>query len=106
LSDSGIPSAVVRVTSVKPLDSVTLKRLSDSGMILVTVEENQRAGGLGGAIAEWCQERVVPAPLLRMGVDDCFPEGYSLDTLRRGLTGADIAEAVRKTLKKRRQRQL
>ncbi|MDR1599443.1 MAG: 1-deoxy-D-xylulose-5-phosphate synthase [Oscillospiraceae bacterium] len=98
LTDEGITSSAVPVRSVKPLDGDALRQLAASGMRLVTVEECQRAGGLGGAVAEWCQDNSMPAPLLRLGIDDRFPEGFSLDTLRRGLTGADIARAVREAV--------
>ncbi|GHU67353.1 1-deoxy-D-xylulose-5-phosphate synthase [Clostridia bacterium] len=98
LTDKNITATVVRVSSVKPLDGETLRTLSASGKRLVTIEEGLRAGGLGGAIAEWCQDNGVSAPLLRMGIDDCFPEGYSLDVLRRGLSGANIATAIQEAL--------
>ncbi|MDR2657305.1 MAG: 1-deoxy-D-xylulose-5-phosphate synthase [Oscillospiraceae bacterium] len=98
LAESRVAAFVVRVSSVKPLDDGALRTLTAPGVKLVTIEEGQRAGGLGGAVAEWCQDNGKPAPMLRLGVDDRFPEGYSLDTLRRGLTDADIARTTLEAL--------
>jgi 1-deoxy-D-xylulose-5-phosphate synthase len=100
LTDEGVTASAILIKSVKPLDGGALRALTGSGARLVTVEEGQRAGGLGGAVVEWCQDNGVPAPLLRLGIDDCFPAGFSLNTLREGLTGEDIARAALKALRR------
>ncbi|GHU76294.1 1-deoxy-D-xylulose-5-phosphate synthase [Clostridia bacterium] len=95
LCGEGLPAKAVRISSVKPLEEDILTQLTSMNMRLIAIEEGQRAGGLGGALAEWCQDNSKPAPLLRLGIDDSFPMGYALETLRHGLTGLDIAKAVR-----------
>jgi len=73
LYKDGIEAEVVHVPTIKPLDAETiLKSVRKTGAV-VTVEEGQIAGGLGGAIAELlCEE--YPVPLKRIGMRDHFGE--------------------------------
>jgi deoxyxylulose-5-phosphate synthase len=98
LAAEGVSATVVRVASVKPLDDDALLDITSRGVILATIEEAQRSGGLGGAVAEWCQDHGVKPPLARLGVDDSFPDAYSLGVLRQGLTGDDIVRAIKTAL--------
>jgi transketolase len=63
----------VHVPTIKPLDAETiLKSVRKTGAV-VTAEEAQINGGLGGAIAELLAENH-PAPLVRIGMHDRFGE--------------------------------
>lgn len=69
----GIEAEVVHVPTIKPLDAETiLKSVKKTGCV-VTVEEGQIIGGLGGAIAELLVENY-PVPLKRIGMQDRFGE--------------------------------
>lgn len=69
----GIEAEVVHVPTIKPLDAETiLKSVRKTGAV-VTVEEAQINGGLGGAIAELLAENH-PVPLKRVGMQDHFGE--------------------------------
>lgn len=69
----GIDAEVVHVPTIKPLDSETiLKSIRKTGCV-VTVEEAQIIGGLGGAIAELTAENY-PVPLKRLGMQDRYGE--------------------------------
>lgn len=69
----GIDAEVVHVPTIKPLDSETiLKSVRKTGCV-VTVEEAQIIGGLGGAIAELTAENY-PVPLKRIGMQDRYGE--------------------------------
>ena len=70
LGEAGIGVLVVNVPTVKPLDKEVCAYAEETGRV-VTVEEHQRIGGLGSAIAERLSE-VCPMPVYRVGVDDMF----------------------------------
>jgi len=73
LYKDGIDAEVIHVPTIKPLDSETiLKSVRKTGAV-VTAEEAQINGGLGGAIAELLAEHQ-PAPLQRIGMQDRFGE--------------------------------
>jgi transketolase len=80
LYKDGIEAEVVHVPTIKPLDSETiLKSVKKTGAV-VTVEEAQIIGGLGGAIAELIGEEY-PVPLKRIGMKDHFGESGTPDEL-------------------------
>lgn len=69
----GIDAEVVHVPTIKPLDSSTILKSVRKTKHVVTVEEGQIAGGLGGAIAELLAEEY-PVPMKRIGMRDRFGE--------------------------------
>lgn len=73
LYKEGIEAEVVHVPTIKPLDAETiLKSVRKTGAV-VTAEEGQVNGGLGGAIAELLAENH-PVPMQRIGMKDRFGE--------------------------------
>lgn len=73
LFKDGIEAEVIHVPTIKPLDTETiLKSVRKTGAV-VTAEEAQINGGLGGAIAELLAEEC-PAPMKRIGMKDHFGE--------------------------------
>lgn len=103
LSKKGIEAEVINCATIKPLDTITLlKSLRKTGRV-VTCEEGQVAGGLGGAIAEMAAEHH-PVPMRRIGMRDRFGESGKPDELLEhfGLTAPHIAEAVQQLVKKKR----
>ncbi len=73
LFKEGIEAEVVHVPTIKPLDTETiLKSVRKTGAV-VTAEEGQIIGGLGGAVAELLAEEC-PAHLKRIGMQDRFGE--------------------------------
>lgn len=73
LYKDGVEAEVIHVPTIKPLDTETiLKSVRKTGCV-VTVEEAQINGGLGGAIAELLGE-FCPAPMKRIGMKDHFGE--------------------------------
>ena len=80
LYKDGIEAEVVHVPTIKPLDAETiLKSVRKTGAV-VTAEEGQIIGGLGGAIAELLAEHC-PAPMARIGMQDRFGESGAPDEL-------------------------
>lgn len=94
LYKEGIEAEVVHVPTIKPLDALTiLESVKKTGRV-VTAEEHQITGGLGGAIAELLSEHH-PVPLRRVGVKDRFGESGTPEELFEhfGLTSKHIALA-------------
>ncbi|HSX31087.1 MAG TPA: transketolase C-terminal domain-containing protein [Candidatus Saccharimonadales bacterium] len=95
LYKEGVDVEVVHVPTIKPLDAETiLKSVRKTGCV-VTVEEGQMAGGLGGAIAELLAEEC-PVPMRRIGMRDRFGEsGDPVELLKHfGLDAKHIKLAV------------
>lgn len=102
LAGHGIRVRVVDMFTIKPLDADQVVECACKTGAIVTAENHQVAGGLGGAVAEVLSERS-PAPLERVGVEDEFGEVGSQDYLahRFGLTADHIVEAVRRVLERK-----
>jgi transketolase len=95
LYNSGIDAEVVHVPTIKPLDKETiLKSVRKTGCI-VTAEEGQINGALGGAVAELLGEEY-PVPMTRIGMQDRFGESGAPDELLKhfGLDAKHIAMAA------------
>ena len=102
LEKEGISAEVLNCHTIKPLDvEAIIASVAKTGAV-VTVEEHQIAGGLGGAVAETLSQ-MHPAPLECVGVHDRFGESGTPQELREacGLTHAYIAEAVKKVMKRK-----
>lgn len=92
LAKDGISAEVIHVATIKPLDEATIiKSVKKTGKV-ITAEEAQINGGLGGAVAELLGEQH-PALLRRIGVKDRFGESGKPEELLRafGLTHTHIA---------------
>lgn len=102
LKKEGISAEVVNMSTIKPLDTVTLSRSIGRTGCVVTAEEHSIIGGLGSAVAEYISEEGF-APLTRIGTRDTFGESGTPDELFRkyGLTAEDVASAAKKTMAKR-----
>lgn len=102
LFKDGIEAEVIHAGTIKPLDSATiLKSIRKTGAV-VTVEEGQRIGGLGGAVAELvCEEH--PVTVIRVGMKDEFGEsGDPVELLEHfGLTAKHIALAAHQAVGKK-----
>lgn len=73
LYKDGIDAEVLNVPTIKPLDETTILRSVRKTGCVVTAEEGQVAGGLGGAVAELLSENH-PVPLQRVGMRDQYGE--------------------------------
>jgi len=73
LAKDGIMAEVVHVPTIKPLDEATILESVRKTKCVVTAEEGQMVGGLGGAIAELLGEEF-PVPIKRIGMKDRFGE--------------------------------
>ena len=99
LEKEGIGVTVVNMSQVKPLDTGFLLRLAKDVRAIVTVEEHQVAGGLGGAVAEYLSEHH-PIRIGRIGINDRFGQSGKVGELydEYGVSAKHIAQKVRETL--------
>lgn len=96
LTVDGIEARVINYHTVKPLDADTLEKAARDCGAVVTVEEAQMYGGLGGAVAEVLMQRY-PVPMRIIGVPDSFGESGQPRQLldRYGMNAANVAAKVR-----------
>ncbi len=80
LEKRGISVKVVDVHTIKPMDQEAISS-GLSAKLLVTVEEHNTIGGLGGAVAEAMSLYPGTPPLLRLGIQDRFNLAGSYENL-------------------------
>lgn len=97
LAVEGIACRVLNFATINPLDEEALHQAAATGAI-VTVEEANIHGGLGGAVAEFTASHR-PVPVERVGFPGFLPTG-PVDWLFReyGLTPEGIAAAAHRAL--------
>jgi transketolase len=95
LAEKGISAAVIDVHTIKPLDTACINRYAEH-KLLVSVEEHNIIGGLGGAISEHLAGLHAHPRLLRLGVKDRFftPGDYPYLIQQSRLDAASIAEDI------------
>lgn len=98
LEQSGLRVSVYSLPWIKPLHSQSIVDLLRHHRTVLTVEEGQRSGGIGGAIAELAAELPEPRPrVLRAGFNDiCIHEaiGQKAGRAAHGLGVPDLVAAV------------
>jgi len=96
LAENGVKATVIDVLSLKPLDLDTLFAAARETGRVVTCENGQASGGLGGAVAEALLESGIPVKFARIGVKDEFGEVGTQEYLqeRFGLTAGQIGKVV------------
>jgi len=95
LKKKGIDAAVINMHTIKPLDGDAIRRAVKTCGAIVTAEEHQIYGGLGGAIAEFITGDC-PVFLKSVALNNVFGESGRPDELREkyGLTKREIIESV------------
>lgn len=95
LYKEGLDAEVIHCPTIKPLDAITILKSAKKTGRVVTVEEHQVTGGLGGAVAELLAEHQ-PTLMRRIGVKDRFGESGKPEELMEhfGLTAKHIALAA------------
>jgi len=102
LEKEGVRSTVLNVHTIKPLDT-DLAELARRIGAVVTVEEHQIAGGLGGAVAELLAQKN-PVPMEFVGLKNVFGESGDPHALMRkyGLVSKDIKTAAKKAIRRKK----
>lgn len=78
LVDDGIQCAILHMPTVKPFDQERFLDLAAPGRAVISIEESNILGGLGGAVAEVIAEAgFSPGKRFRrIGIPDVFPDRY------------------------------
>jgi transketolase len=102
LEQEGIEVAVLNLHTIKPLDTKALVDLAEKTKAIVTVEEHQKKGGMGSAVAEYLAEHY-PVPLEFVGIDDRFGQsGTPAELIEHyGLGVKSIKQAVFRAVMRR-----
>jgi len=102
LQKEKIGTMVLNSHTIKPLDEKKIVGLAEKIGAVVTVEEHQVAGGLGGAVAEVLAKHA-PTPVEFVGIHDTFGESGPPSQLieRYGMGMKDIIHAVKKVLRRK-----
>jgi transketolase len=99
LNKNGIDAGVINMSTIKPLDTELLLKLSQTCGLIVTAEEHSIIGGLGSAVSEFLSENH-PAKVLRIGIKDNFGCSGKPEELLKlyGLTAENIVKTVQEAL--------
>lgn len=102
LKKEGIEARVVNMHTIKPLDEQVIIESAQKTRAIVTAEEHQLIGGLGSAICEILAQKF-PVPVEMIGMKDSYGESGDPEGLLKKyhMKDVDIAEAVRKVLKRK-----
>jgi len=95
LQTANISCRVVNMTTIKPIDEEIIIDSARKTRHLVSVEDHSVIGGLGSAIADVLVEKS-PASLLKIGLNDCFPESGPPDLLwhKYGLSASKMEDKI------------
>lgn len=99
LKENGIDAGVINMSTIKPLDTELLLKLSHTCSLIITAEEHSIIGGLGSAVSEFLSENH-PAKVLRIGIRDNFGCSGKPEELLKlyGLTAENIVRTVQEAL--------
>jgi transketolase len=99
LEKEGVDARVINCHTIKPLDVDTLLTAAKECGAIVTAEEAQVYGGLGGAVAEVISQRH-PVPMRIVGIEDVFGESGSPRELldKYGMNSENIVAKVKEVL--------
>ena len=102
LASKGLNATVVDMHTIKPLDQDLIERLASDCGAIVTAEDHNIIGGLGGSVAEFLSS-TNPTPLERVGVKDRFGESGQADEMLElmEISAPYIAEAAERAINRK-----
>ncbi|MDH5710631.1 MAG: 1-deoxy-D-xylulose-5-phosphate synthase [Gammaproteobacteria bacterium] len=95
-----LDATLVNMRFVKPLDESTIRQITESHRLIVTLEENAITGGAGSAVSEYLDAQSSNLPVLHLG----FPDNYVAQGTQQemltdwGLDKDGILESIRERL--------
>ena len=103
LAEDGISARVVNMATIKPIDRDLIARCSRETGAIVTAEDHNIHGGLGGAVAE-ALAATVPCPVEFVGVKDTFGASGEPEELAYfyEISAPFIAAAARRVLNRKK----
>jgi transketolase len=103
LEKEKIGTVVLNCSTIKPIDDKRIVELAKKIGAIVTVEEHQVSGGLGGAVAE-VLAKYAPTPIEFIGMQDTFGESGAPEALikKYGMDVKDIKAAVKRAIRRKK----
>jgi transketolase len=103
LADEGISARVVNMATIKPIDAGLLARCAEETGAIVTAEDHNIYGGLGGAVAE-SLAGTRPCPIEFVGLNDTFGASGEPEELAEyfRISAPFIAQAARRVIARKR----
>lgn len=100
LQQQGMECAVVNMRFAKPLDEAMLQQAASRYKLLVTMEENVKAGGLGETVRSYLDEIDTKAKVLQVALPDQFIPHGNVQSLKKklGIDEGSIAAKIREVL--------
>jgi transketolase len=105
MAKKGVSARVINMHTLKPLDVEAIERAARECGAIVTAEEHQVNGGLGGAVAE-VVVRTHPVPMELVAVHDRFGRSGKQDELMAafGIKSPDVVAAAERVLGRKKAR--
>ncbi|MTV49686.1 hypothetical protein GJ688_11940 [Heliobacillus mobilis] len=97
LAAQSIQAGLIDVFQLNPLCAEELNSAIGNSKKLVTIEEHERAGGLGTMVSEWLVDQRRMTPLKRVAID-AQPQGYGDRPWLHQMLGLDTASLTRKIM--------
>ena len=103
LKENKIEVYVVNIHTIKPIDEKLIIALAKKTNCVITAEDHNIIGGLGGAVAEVLGENY-PCIMKRIGLEDRYGESGKPAELyeKYGLSARHVARKVKETIKKKK----
>jgi transketolase len=105
LSAAGLPTRVISMHTVKPLDKDLLAECAARYPVIATVEEHSIIGGLSAAVAQWLVANEMSTKLLTFATGDHFMKTAGEQHFAReyyGITDTAIFDGIRAALSARK----
>jgi transketolase len=98
----GISVRVINMHTIKPVDVKAIVAAAEETGAIVTAEEHQVIGGLGGAVSEVITSHR-PVPMELVGMQDTFGESGKAEELmdKYGMRATHICEAINRAIKRK-----
>jgi transketolase len=102
MEKEGLSIRLLNMHTIKPIDEKAILAAARETGAIVTVEDNNRLGGLGGAVCE-VTAGACPVPVMRIGLADTFAESgeYTLLLEKYGLSTRAITEAIKQAWRRK-----
>jgi transketolase len=99
LKKEGIHARVLHMPTIKPLDTIAVKKAAKETRAIITCEEHSVIGGIGDAVAQAISNN--PVPMRRIGIQDVFGEsGGAYELIEKyGLTAENITKTAKTLIK-------
>ncbi|MDD6194697.1 MAG: 1-deoxy-D-xylulose-5-phosphate synthase [Lachnospiraceae bacterium] len=101
LHSHGIDAGLVNARFAKPFDEEYLKQVMDGYDVIVPMEENVAAGGMGEHVSCFLRKEGYQGTILPVAIPDRFVEQGNVDTLKEmlGIDASSITDNIIKVIK-------